>query len=391
MLPAADIVFGIGGNAADAQVSGWSYPEDGCTWALGPESLLRVALQPGSGDLLLDMTVRPFMIPPYRSGQRVGVVVNGVPVGQARVQDDSALGFRVPASIVAGQAAIDIAILCPDALSPAESGAGGDTRALGVMMREIVLIWADPEPVPAPRHLPPLPLGPDPASPRVAELVRGFTGLAPDDLMLRFESLGANCEFGLVQRAFGAEPLGLLRFVGIEVQNLLAGLDFGFEGADDPARTRVYTDGGADAKYISVNDRYGIHRHSYQPVSTMDQAAFLDAELRKIAFERRRFLEVLATGRNLFVYQRLESMSDAHVRPILNLLRSHGDNALLFVTLNHAAAPGSVDLIGPDLYRGNIDRLAPIGNAIDSNLCAWISLCANAYRLWRETGHGHEP
>ncbi len=32
------------------------------------------------------------------------------------------------------------------------------------------------------------------------------------DLMLQFESLGQNCEFGLVQRRAGADPLGLLRF-----------------------------------------------------------------------------------------------------------------------------------------------------------------------------------
>ena len=31
-------------------------------------------------------------------------------------------------------------------------------------------------------------------------------------LLLRFESLGADCEFGLVQRRYGAEPLGLLRW-----------------------------------------------------------------------------------------------------------------------------------------------------------------------------------
>jgi capsular polysaccharide biosynthesis protein len=33
-----------------------------------------------------------------------------------------------------------------------------------------------------------------------------------DELMLRFESLGGNCEFGLVQRYVGIEPLGLLRY-----------------------------------------------------------------------------------------------------------------------------------------------------------------------------------
>src|SRR5436305_104536 len=32
------------------------------------------------------------------------------------------------------------------------------------------------------------------------------------DLATRFESLGDNCEFGILQRLEGAEPLGLLRW-----------------------------------------------------------------------------------------------------------------------------------------------------------------------------------
>ena len=383
MQAAAEITFGLAGNAASSQCAGWSFPEDGYTWALGPESTLRVALRPGQGDLLLDMTLRPFMVPPYRMRQRVGLRVNGVMVGEEAVQDDSALGFRVPAALVAGQETIEIALCCPDALRPDEGAFGTDTRNLGVKLREMVLIWAAPEAEAEARRLAPLP-----TAGAVEEMVRGFTGLAPDDLMLQFESLGHNCEFGLVQRAFGAEPLGLLRFVGIQVQDLLRGLDFGFDGVEDPALMRIYTDGGADAKYISHNSRYDIHRHSYQPISAMAEDGFRAAELRKIGFERARFLDVLETGKNLFVYQRQERLVPAHVLPILNLLRSHGDNALLFVTLNHDAPAGSVDMISPHLYRGNIDRLAPMGNAIDSNLIAWISICANAYRLWRETGHG---
>ena len=34
------------------------------------------------------------------------------------------------------------------------------------------------------------------------------------DLVLQFESIGDNCELGLVQRRAGSEPLGLLRFAG---------------------------------------------------------------------------------------------------------------------------------------------------------------------------------
>lgn len=57
-----------------------------------------------------------------------------------------------------------------------------------------------------------------------------------DELMLSFESLGDNCEFGLVQRQANIEPLGLLRFNGFHVppefriERLVAGLDRHFYG-----------------------------------------------------------------------------------------------------------------------------------------------------------------
>ncbi len=45
------------------------------------------------------------------------------------------------------------------------------------------------------------------------------------DLLSRFESLGDGCEFGLVQRNFGAEPLGLLRWAGIPPWALIDSLN----------------------------------------------------------------------------------------------------------------------------------------------------------------------
>jgi len=39
------------------------------------------------------------------------------------------------------------------------------------------------------------------------------------DLVLQFESIGDNCELGLVQRRAGSEPLGLLRFARVYGQS----------------------------------------------------------------------------------------------------------------------------------------------------------------------------
>jgi len=384
---AAHLVFGQDGNAAASQMEGFSWPEDGYTWALGPQAVLRVSLHPGQGDLMLELGVRPFMEPPYLINQRIGLTVEGVPVGVEQAQDDTVLGFRIPGAIVAGRSEIEICLALPDAISPKDLRINNDGRRLGCRILQALLVWIPPETRPAARRLPPLPASDGDPPERLAELARFCTGLALPELMLHFESLGHNCEFGLVQRACGAEPQGLLRFAQMSIHKLLEALDLGFEGVDDPALLRAYSGGGPDPEWLFRHDRYGLYAHSWLHVNHVTEADFLAKQIMRMRLQRRRLLEVLESGQNLFVYQRRGTMTEAHALPILTLLRSYGPNALLFVTVSEDKPPGSVDLLGPHLFRGNIDKLAPINDAYDFQLQSWISICANAYRLWRETGH----
>jgi len=67
--------------------------------------------------------------------------------------------------------------------------------------------------------------------------------------MLAFQSLGDNCEFGLVQRRGGAEPLELLRFAGIflpieiRLEKLAAALERKFDGLGEAETMTVYLAG----------------------------------------------------------------------------------------------------------------------------------------------------
>jgi hypothetical protein len=67
-------------------------------------------------------------------------------------------------------------------------------------------------------------------------------------LFRRFESLGMTCEFGLVQRQLGLEPLGLLRFASITPDNLIALLNSDLAGVAD----------AADAFFIPKPDNYWL-------------------------------------------------------------------------------------------------------------------------------------
>jgi hypothetical protein len=96
-------------------------------------------------------------------------------------------------------------------------------------------------------------------APRQLELISNVAP-APElplgELMMCFESIGENCEFGLVQRRCGAEPLGLFRFASAPLPKLLAGLEARFEGLSDPDNLEVQ---------LSPNQReYMVHDRKFQ-------------------------------------------------------------------------------------------------------------------------------
>ena len=85
------------------------------------------------------------------------------------------------------------------------------------------------------------------------------TELSDRDLVLQFESLGDNCELGLVQRRVGAEPLGLLRFSGAPLRNLLRAFAARFEHIADPAHVRLQPENG---EFMVKLTKYDFTYHS---------------------------------------------------------------------------------------------------------------------------------
>ena len=96
--------------------------------------------------------------------------------------------------------------------------------------------------------------------------------VAPDtisdrDLVINFESIGDNCEFGLVQRMAGAEPLGLLRFSSAPILLLCRALRTRFDGLADPAAVQVWP---AKGEYLVRLARYEFVYHTHVRVGEME-------------------------------------------------------------------------------------------------------------------------
>jgi hypothetical protein len=381
---AASICFGAGGNAQACQVSGWSNPEPRWTWCTGRQARLRIPIAPGAGRLMLEVALEPFVKPPELPCQRLDIVAGGQLAGTAAIGAASLLGFLLPHGAAPANGALDIVLRCPDAAPPSRFGASQDSRQLGFNFRTIRLFWL-PEATPVfARGMPPVPAGPGELPASLEASAQALTGLKLDDVMLRFESIGHNCEFGLVQRRCGAEPLGLLRFVGVTLENLIQAIDETFAGLDNPANTRIYPGSENNWEWVIQNTRYDMAWHSFLPVATVSEAAARRQEMQKQAFKLRRFMDVLRGGQQIFIYHHAAHDQPMHVLPLLAALRRHGDNALLFVAASSLRPSGSVDRLDRNLYRGNIGRFLPIGQGDDANFFAWLSIAINAVRLWRE-------
>ena len=378
-----ELGFGAGCGGSGFMLDGWAEPEDGFAWAIGQESRFRLAGLTDPGPAMLELDLNPFVLPGSARGQRLAVLVDGLQIGADRILGEGTVGYRLPPCPSGPSQDRMVTLLHPDATRPAALGFNDDARELGFMVRRarVIGLPADPPVSARPRPLPPIVL-PSAANPALlVPALRSATGLDAAALVEGFESLGHNCEFGMVQRHCGAEPLGLFRFAGVTLPDLLRGLEQGFAGLGEDAQVEAFAHGPL-REFLVRDRRYTITIHTRRHETDIDAETVRREQAGQLRFFHRSFLEMLETGERLFVFQRPGQTLPAQMLPLLARLRRHGPNALLFVTDDAAHPPGSVEQLGYGLFRGFTDRMAPEDDVGRCNLSAWLSLCANARRLW---------
>jgi hypothetical protein len=200
-------------------------------------------------------------------------------------------------------------------------------------------------------------------------------------LLQLFESLGENCDLGVVQRAVGLEPFGLFRFAACDASGVAALLRARFEPlcvAGDLWLDVV----GAEREYWlkSRSSRFEAHTNRY---ADRDAAAVvLQGEIEKMRYLTAHLLQDLSQGRKLCVFKGPSDL--ATIREVAAALQAHGPNCLLWVKvadLEHA--PGSVQRDSEVLLLGYVSHYGTYDGAPSLPVEEWVAMCANAYRLWR--------
>jgi hypothetical protein len=229
------------------------------------------------------------------------------------------------------------------------------------------------------------PEAPDlPVSPTVLPPVVGSDDeISTSALMLSFENIGEHCDFGSVQRHFGVEPLGLLRFAWSRLDSLRAALedrfdvvgsveDTAFEGYGDETILRM-------KKYELIFHTF-VYRMAQEPLGKRE--AFYEQQRRRLLFLKDKLIADLEDPQKIWIYSTNERISDQDAARLFGALRAYGRNSLLYVRPAQSDRPeGRVETLEEGLYAGYFPGLTSFIDGDQPPFELWRELCLRTYRL----------
>ena len=220
----------------------------------------------------------------------------------------------------------------------------------------------------------------------------GETTDADRDLVMNFESLGGGghgCEFGIFQRAMGAEPLGLLRWADLDHHRLIAALNNDFEGVGEPEFTRVFVPPHEGRQqYWTTDTRYHMAMNSFVSVDEVPEERMSRLVSQRMRFLRAKLIDDLRSGQKLFVYKNLKrNLTDDEIATLQAAMRRYGDNTLFYIQYEDQEHPnGTVEKRSPSLLVGYIDHFSHTADTDQLIAPAheqFLALCRQAYAVWR--------
>ncbi len=369
--------FTLVGDGRSALGAGWSHQETGFIWTAAVRSEVRLPrLCVPTENIGLSVYLHPILSPPHCTAQRFWIELGGARSYEVKLVAPGWLNIIFPASLF-GESQTLLEFNQPDAIRPADFG-HPDTRLLGVAI-ESLAAW------PAPTDMT------DSARGKLhAELESRRLKLSEKELLKQFESLGSNCEFGVLQQSFDLEQVRLLRFAYTPYHSLLAALKEKFRGMG-AAETLSIEPAREGAEYMIQDTRFGIRYHSQIRSDQISPDQLLTREVGRIGFLRRQLLDLLESGGSIFVYVTDLFLGDPplgseHAIGLANELNAYGNNTLLWVVL--AASPaeaGEIEVLRPGLIIGYVEKLCdPRSPPMLVSAKSWLSVCSRACAAWAQ-------
>ncbi|WP_162800746.1 hypothetical protein [Acidibrevibacterium fodinaquatile] len=223
------------------------------------------------------------------------------------------------------------------------------------------------------------------SGPVFLEDIAKLTKTPAEIFISRFESLGDNCEFGLVQRRCGAEPIDLLRWSFIELPDLIRCLENEFSGLEDPENLHVgfFAPDAEDPKeYAIYNKRLGIQKHSHILNDQISADKLLELEAKRLTIMRKKFLKQMRENDKIYVVKYNNTPSEDKIFRLFSVLQKFGQKRLLWaVAGDETQNEGTVEQLAPGLFKAYVNRFAPYDDAPTLSLEPWLAICVGVVRL----------
>ena len=205
-------------------------------------------------------------------------------------------------------------------------------------------------------------------------------------ILLGFESLGDDCEFGLVQRRYGAEPLGLFRWNLTTSTSLLLGLSTGFDGLGDAAHLQLIVD-PISKLYLVQDVRFDFEMHTFVFEGQIEGAKLFSKMCKVLRYLRDRLLDDLQDSRKCLIYKDPD-VDQAFIEALHAALRRYGPVKLLWILeIDGPAAAsfadrvvGEVIQIGNGLFAGFVSCFGSADGTWNIQFDEWVAICSQMAR-----------
>ena len=198
------------------------------------------------------------------------------------------------------------------------------------------------------------------------------------DILRRFESIGDNCEFGLVQTSIGVDHLGFFRFNNTSLEALLRLLATNFQDFERALPIELET--ACNNELIVYVPDYELRYHTFKHAGETDPAALLAQQRKVLQFLAEKFLDDLKSGNKIFVRKDNAEASTQNIERLHRALQQYGPNRLLWVTTTKSpSGAGRLEPVADGCYRGFMDCFSEYEDARSFSF-KWFDLCRNVWR-----------
>jgi len=206
------------------------------------------------------------------------------------------------------------------------------------------------------------------------------------DVLEGFLSLGDNCEFGLVQRQVGAEPVDLLRFAAFffpgqkRLLKLTEGLAARFSGLGElETITCNYYEDRPPGEYIIRESAWGLFYHTGRNKNDIDAEKLRRQQVASLQMRVRKMLRELELGKRICVWKSNVGSDQEAIDRLVGGIQAYGPTLLLWVQTEDARHPsGTVEYAGAGLLKGYVGRFAPYDRAFEIDHPPWHAVCRAA-------------